>query len=166
MAGKQREVVLRFFAEPTDVNFRGKMFGGAVMSWIDHAGYAAATTWAGRYCVTAHVGGIQFERPISIGELVEARARVVLTGRTSMHVAVEIRSRVPTQDDWAVTTRCMMVFVALDDSAEPTAVPTFDPVTEVEQRDAAYARTIQQLGRQFEAKRPPWCAETVDCRAD
>ena len=30
MPGTQRDVTLRFLAEPTDVNFGGKMFGGAL----------------------------------------------------------------------------------------------------------------------------------------
>jgi len=41
------------------------------MKWIDQAGYACAAGWAGCYCVTVYVGGIQFERPIHIGQLVE-----------------------------------------------------------------------------------------------
>ncbi|MCJ8304685.1 MAG: acyl-CoA thioesterase, partial [Shewanella sp.] len=31
MAGKEREITLRFLAEPADVNFGGKVHGGAVM---------------------------------------------------------------------------------------------------------------------------------------
>ena len=38
----QREITLRFLAEPTAVNFGGKIHGGAVMKWIDEAGYACA----------------------------------------------------------------------------------------------------------------------------
>ncbi len=36
----QHEITLRFLAEPTAVNFGGKVHGGAVMKWIDEAGYA------------------------------------------------------------------------------------------------------------------------------
>ena len=35
----EREITLRFLAEPTDINFEGKVRGGAVMKWIDQAGY-------------------------------------------------------------------------------------------------------------------------------
>jgi acyl-CoA hydrolase len=47
-----RSITLRFLAEPTDVNFGGKVHGGAVMKWIDQAGYACAVGWSGYYCVT------------------------------------------------------------------------------------------------------------------
>ena len=90
MAGTQRELTFRFLAEPTDVNFGGKVHGGAVMKWIDQAGYACAAGWAGSYCVTVYVGGIQFERPIQVGQIVEVRAQLVHTGSTSMHVAVDV----------------------------------------------------------------------------
>ena len=52
MLKNKRELVLRFLAEPTDVNFGGKVHGGIAMKWIDQAGYACATHWASSYCVT------------------------------------------------------------------------------------------------------------------
>jgi acyl-CoA hydrolase len=58
------KVIFRFLAEPTDVNFGGKVHGGAVMKWIDQAGYACAAGWSGHYCVTVSVAGVKFRRPI------------------------------------------------------------------------------------------------------
>ena len=60
MSGQQHEVTFRFLAQPTDVNFGGKVHGGMAMKWIDQAGYACAVGWSGAYCVTASVSGIQF----------------------------------------------------------------------------------------------------------
>ena len=75
------EIVLRFLAAPTDATFSGRVHGGKVLEWIDKAGYACATGWSGRYCVTAYVGDIHFSRPVEIGELVEVHAQLVHTGR-------------------------------------------------------------------------------------
>ena len=61
---RSREITLRFLAEPGDVNFGGKVHGGAVMKWIDQAGYACAVSWSGYYCVTVSVGGIRFLRKL------------------------------------------------------------------------------------------------------
>src|SRR5918998_24965 len=61
MPEREREITLRFLAEPTDMNFGGKVHGGAVMKWIDQAGYACAVGWSGQYCVTVYVGGIRVE---------------------------------------------------------------------------------------------------------
>ena len=37
MSPPQRELDFRFLAQPGDVNFGGKVHGGAVMKWIDQA---------------------------------------------------------------------------------------------------------------------------------
>ena len=68
----------------TDMNFGGKVHGGAVMKWIDQAGFAAAVGWSGRYCVTVAVGGIRFLAPVKISDLVSVAAMLVRTGRTSI----------------------------------------------------------------------------------
>ena len=57
-----RKVTLRFLAEPGHVNFGGKVHGGAVMKWIDQAGYTCAAGWTGEYCVTLYLGGLHFLR--------------------------------------------------------------------------------------------------------
>ena len=162
MAGREREVTLRFLAEPSDVNFGGKMFGGSVMKWIDLAGYACATGWSGRYCVTAYVGGIQFERPIAIGDLVETRAHLLLTGRTSMHIAVDVYSRHPTADEYARTTSCLVVFVAVDAQGKPVEVPSWQPKTPEDRAQADYAERMKALSMEVEAERARMTAAKAD----
>ena len=73
MREREREVTIRFPAEPMDINFGGKVHGGAVMKRIDRAGYPCAVGWSGQYCVTVYVGGIRSYRPVLIGNVVEAR---------------------------------------------------------------------------------------------
>src|SRR5690606_6440380 len=85
MSGRQRQLTMRFLAEPSDVNFGGKAHGGQVMKWIDQAGYAAAVGWSGHYSVTVAVGGIRFVAPVRIGDLVTVDATLIHTGTTSMH---------------------------------------------------------------------------------
>lgn len=153
MPGTQREITFRFLAEPGDVNFGGQVHGGAVMKWIDQAGYACAVGWAGKYCVTAYVGGIQFERPIRIAQLVEVRARVVHTGNTSMHVAVDVSARDATEIQGERTTHCLMVFVALDADRHPTAVPKYEAITPEEKELSNYALEMMKMREGIEAAR-------------
>ena len=88
-----KSLELRFLAEPTDVNFGGKVHGGMVMKWIDQAGFACAVNWCHGYAVTVYVGGIRFYKPIHIGNLVEIRCKLIHTGKTSMHIAVDVYSK-------------------------------------------------------------------------
>jgi acyl-CoA hydrolase len=158
VAGTQRELTFRFLAEPTDVNFGGKVHGGAVMKWIDQAGYACAAGWAGGYCVTVYVGGIQFERPIQVGQVVEVRAQVVHTGSTSMHVAVDVAARDTTDEVAERTTHCLMVFVAVDAERRPTAVPEYVPRSDEERELAAYAQRMMAMRKAIETERRDFLA--------
>ena len=122
-------IILRFLAEPSTVNFGGKVHGGTVMKWIDEAGYACATSWSKRYCVTVFLGSIRFHRPIMIGDLVEVEARLAYTGTTSMNISVEVRSGDIKGGQLATTTECLIVFVAVDSHGRPMPVVPFNPET-------------------------------------
>ncbi len=151
MSGEQHEVSFRFLAQPTDVNFGGKVHGGMAMKWIDQAGYACAVAWSGAYCVTASVSGIQFVAPILIGDLVTVRARLIHTGRSSMHLAVDVMAGDLRKGAQRLATSCVMVFVALDSSdGKPTPVPRWEPRNEAEHRLQAKARQLLELSRGME----------------
>lgn len=146
----QRELTLRFLAEPTDVNFGGKVHGGAVMKWIDQAGYACAVGWSGHYCVTVYVGGIRFYKPVLIGSMVEVRARVIHTGRTSMHIAVDVRAGDLKAGNFTDTTHCIIVFVAVNPEGGSAAVPAWTPATPEDVALQRYAVKLMDLRKTME----------------
>jgi len=155
MSGEQRELTFRFLAEPTDVNYGGKVHGGVVMKWIDQVGYAAAVGWSGQYSVTVAVGGIRFVAPVRISDLVTVTAQLVYTGTTSMHFAIDVRARDPGLDaDRAgdrLCTHCIIVFVALDGvEGKPVAVPAWQPRDDDDQRLAEYAIKVMELSKGIE----------------
>jgi len=151
MAGQQHDVTFRFLAQPTDVNFGGKVHGGMVMKWIDQAGYACAVAWSGAYCVTASVSGIQFVKPILIGDLVSVRARLIHTGTSSMHMAVDVMARGLRSDESRLATSCVMVFVALDSpDGKPTPVPHWEPRDDKERELQQQARRLLELSKSME----------------
>ncbi|WP_158137217.1 acyl-CoA thioesterase [Vibrio metschnikovii] len=129
MSFGKREITLRFLAEPGDVNFGGKVHGGAVMKWIDLAAYACAAGWSGKYCITAYAGGIRFVAPIHVGNLVEVNAKVIYTGTTSMHVAIDVQASEPTALNNRLTTHCIVIMVAVDEQGKPTPVPEWQPTS-------------------------------------
>jgi acyl-CoA hydrolase len=148
MPGQQREVSFRFLTEPTDVNFGGKVHGGMVMKWIDQAGYACAVGWSAKYCVTVAVGGIQFVEPVLIGDLVTVRCKLIHTGSTSMHFAVDVLARDLKTQHERLATSCVIVFVALDgEDGRPTSVPPWHPVDDEDRRLAEYAQRMIELSK-------------------
>jgi acyl-CoA hydrolase len=151
MSGQQRELRFRFLAQPTDVNFGGKVHGGMVMKWIDQTGYACAVSWSGRYAVTVAVGGIQFVRPILIGDLVTVRCKLIRTGTSSMHFAVDVLARNLKSQSENLATHCIIVFVALDaPEGKPTPVPPWHPVSAEDVQLCEYAGRVLEVSQQME----------------
>lgn len=149
---RPRSVTLRFLAEPSHVNFGGKVHGGAVMKWIDQAGYTCAAGWTGEYCVTLYVGGLHFIRPIRVGEIVELRALVIHTGRTSLHIAIDIYARDPKVPDLTRTGHCVIVFVSLSEDGRPQRVPSWTPVSDTDRALQAYALRLIELRKLMDAE--------------
>ena len=154
MPKTQREITLRFLAEPSDINVMGKVHGGAVMKWIDLAGATCAAGWSGQTCVTVYVGGIRFYKPILIGNLVEVHAKVIHTGRTSIHIAVDVQAADPRKREFTRTTRCIIVFVGLDANGNPTEIASFKPETDEDKALQAYAIKMSELGKSIHDEMP------------
>ena len=133
MSERPRSLTLQFLAEPTDVNFGGKVHGGAVMKWIDQAGFAAAVGWSGHYSVTVAVGGICFLAPVKISDL-------------------DVRARSPLGGDDRLCTHCIIAFVAVDrDTGATVEVPAWAPDNEEDRRLHEYAEQVMALSKGIEA---------------
>lgn len=149
-------ITLRFLAEPSDVNFGGKVHGGSVMKWIDQAGYTCAANWSGQYAVTIYVGGIRFFKPISIGDLVEINAKIIYTGNTSMHISIDVFAGNPRQQQKTKTTHCVMVFAAVDDTGKTVPVPKWIPQTASEISMEGYAKKLMDLRKDIDEEMKPY----------
>ena len=150
MSANRRLLSFQFISEPTDVNFGGKVHGGQVMKWIDQTAYACAAHYAGNYCVTVYVGGIRFYRPIAIGAIVKVDARVIHTGSTSIHIAVDVYSREVRNGEFNKTTHCVIVFVSVDEKGNPIPVEALHLETEEDHELANYAKRLVELRRSID----------------
>jgi len=157
----QDKMTFQFVSEPTDVNFGGKVHGGAVMKWIDQASFACASTWAESYCVTVYVGGIRFHKPIHIGSLVKIQSRVIYTGKTSIHIAVDVYSRKMSEPKFEKTTHCVIVFVAVDDKGNPKPTRQWIPDTDRERQLHQYAKRLMELRKDIEEEMGPHFKEVM-----
>ena len=117
------------------------------MKWIDEAGYACATRWAKRYCVTVSVGSIRFHRPIMIGDLVEVEARLAYTGNTSMNISVEVRAGDMKIGEMEKITECVVVFVAVDLDGKALSIDAWRPETPGDMALAQYVKNYLDLSR-------------------
>jgi acyl-CoA hydrolase len=122
------------------------------MKWIDQAGYTCAAGWTGTYCVTVYLGGLHFLGPIHVGDLVELRALVIRTGRTSLDIAVDVYASDPKRQERRRTGHCVIVFVALGPDGRPARVPSWEPETELDRALQGYAERLSALRKQMDAE--------------
>lgn len=152
----QNKVTFQFISEPTDVNFGGKVHGGAVTKWIDQTAFTCARTWAETYCVTVYVGGIRFIKPISIGEVIKIDAYVIYTGKTSVHIAVDVYSRNFEDDKFGKATHCVIVFVSVDEDGKPQPLKPWLPKSDQDKQLAGYAKKLKSLRNKISEEMEPF----------
>ncbi|ASU23754.1 hypothetical protein CCZ37_14255 [Vibrio qinghaiensis] len=75
------------------------------------------------------VGGIRFVAPIHVGNLVEVSAKVIYTGTSSMHIAIDVQASDPKELKNQLTTHCIVIMVAVDEQGKPTPIPEWVPQT-------------------------------------
>jgi acyl-CoA hydrolase len=108
---------------PNQTNNHNTMFGGEVMALMDRAAGIAALRFCRKPVVTASSERIDFRTPIQAGEIIEAIARVIYVGRTSMITRVHIYAEHPLIGDRRVCTTGYFSMVAVDAEGRPVPVP-------------------------------------------
>jgi len=114
---------IRTIAMPADTNPAGDIFGGWLMAQMGlAAGNTAARVARGRSATIA-VDGIQFLKPVSVGDEVTLFAELESIGRTSMKIKVEAWRRPRDGDETEKVTEALFTFVALDQDGRPRPIP-------------------------------------------
>ena len=108
---------------PNQTNNFHTMFGGEVMAMMDKAAAIAGLRFCRQPLVTASSERIDFRTPIHAGEIIEAIARVIYVGRTSMVVRVHIYAEHPLKGDRRVCTTGYFSLVSIDAQGQPQPVP-------------------------------------------
>jgi acyl-CoA hydrolase len=98
---------------------------------------------AQRRVVTVAIDSMVFRRPIKIGDLVLLTAEVTYAGRTSMEAEVLVQAENPISGERIETNTAYLVYVALDNEAQPVAVPPVMAETEDEKRKLEEGRERQ-----------------------
>jgi uncharacterized protein (TIGR00369 family) len=117
------EVRIADIVLPNQTNNHGTMFGGDVLALMDRAAGIAALRFCRQPVVTASTERIDFRTPIQRGEIIEAIAKVVYVGRTSMIVRIHIYAEHPLIGDRRICTTGYFSMVALNQAGQPVPVP-------------------------------------------
>ena len=121
-------------------NFMGNVHGGEIMKLIDTAAGIAASRHAGGPVVTASLDEMSFLHPVHVGDVVLVHASVNDVGRTSLEVGVRVEAEDILSGRRTHTSSAYLVFVALDERAQPRPVPRLIAETDVDRRRQAEAK--------------------------
>ena len=115
------------------------VFGGVIMSMVDRCAALSAIRHGGGQATTLSIDRVLFKEPIHTGELVEMRARVVHTGRTSMSIMVDVFAEQIATGTRRHTNECWLTFVRIDEQGRPVPVPPLVLETDEDRRLHALA---------------------------
>jgi acyl-CoA thioesterase YciA len=91
-----RYLAIKAVMMPRDTNPYGTIFGGVILSYIDHAGAVGAQQeirragWPDQVIVTVAMDSIEFHRPVYVGDIVSFWTDLVRVGETSITIHVTV----------------------------------------------------------------------------
>lgn len=115
----------------SDINGFDRLFGGALMSWIDILAAVVARRHSERNVTTVFVDTLEFRAPARVNDTVYMTGKMTYAGRTSMEVCVRTFVEELSGERKLINV-AYLILVALDEKEEPTEVPGLIPVTEEE----------------------------------
>ena len=133
---------------PPHTNHIGTIFGGRVLELMDMTGAMAAMRFAGEDVVTASMDAVDFKKPIQLGDMIELKAKVIHTARTSMVVKVDLFRLAHADSQRDFSCRGYLVFVAITCDGNPKEVPTLKVVTDEDKIYWAIGEKIKQRAKE------------------
>ena len=117
------QVVMTQLVLPSHTNSIGSVFGGTIMSWIDICAAICSQRHSGKETVTASIDRLDFVAPVYKGWVVNLKASVNYTSRTSMEVGVRVDAENPKTGETFHTASAYLTFVALSSMGKPAEFP-------------------------------------------
>lgn len=131
--------------QPSDLNGGNRLFGGALLNWIDEVAAIVAMRHAGvKTVTTAAVDGLDFKAGAYLNDLIVLVGYVIYTGRTSMEVRVD--TYVENTDGMRrIINRANIILVAIDENDKPTAIPQLEPENDFQREQFMQAKQRKEM---------------------
>ncbi|XP_036938529.1 acyl-coenzyme A thioesterase 11-like isoform X3 [Acanthopagrus latus] len=143
------EVKMSQIVMPCHSNHREELSVGQLLKWIDSTACLSAERHAGCPCVTASMDDIHFEHTISVGQVVNIRAKVNRAFNTSMEVGIQVSCEDLFSDrHWRVCHAYATFVTQRSNTGEKVILKAIVPQTQKEQVEyslAAERRRVRML---------------------
>ena len=140
---------------PHETNSLGKLFGGALLAWMDEIAAVSAHRHSKRVVVTASINNVSFGQPIDLGAIVTLEAKVSRAYTSSMEVMIDVFVEDRLTADKKKSNEAIYTFVAVDQNGGAITVPELIPETEVEKQRYNAALRRRQLSLVLAGKMKP-----------
>lgn len=122
------------------------------MSWIDICAAICSQRHCNKETVTASIDRLDFVAPVYKGWVVNLKASVNYTSRTSMEVGVRVDAENPKTGETFHTASAYLTFVALGSMGKPTEVPGLVLETDEDRRRYEEAKKRREVRLQNKRK--------------
>ncbi|MCP1109353.1 acyl-CoA hydrolase [Lachnospiraceae bacterium PF1-21] len=133
---------------PNHLNGSGRLFGGALMQWIDEVAGIVAMKHTRGNVITASVDHLDFLNPAHENDVIVMIGKGTYTGNTSMEVKVDsfVEAR---SGERTLINRAYFTMVALGENDKPTCVPKliFETEEELTEEENARKRRVVRMMR-------------------
>jgi len=120
-----------------------------LLSLIDKVAYACASRHAATYCVTVSVDGVDFLKPVEVGDLVSLMASVNYVGRTSLVIGIKVIAENVRNGIQRHTNTSYVTMVAKGDDDKPAVVPPLLLESEADARRFLEAMKRRELREKY-----------------
>jgi acyl-CoA hydrolase len=140
---------------PHETNTLGKLFGGALLAWMDEIAAVSAHRHCKQVAVTASVNNVSFNNPIELGDIVTLEAKVSRAFRTSMEVIIDVSIEDRVTGIRRQSNQAIYTFVAINKEGKTLEIPELIPETDEEKRRFDSALRRRQLSLILAGKMKP-----------
>ena len=129
---------------PQHLNASDRLFGGALMQWIDEVAGMVAKRHTRRNVITASVDSLSFLRGAYVKDTVVIIGKVTYVGNTSMEVKVDTYVEALSGERTPIN-HAYFTMVALDKNDRPVRVPRLELETEEEKELWKYVKAADKI---------------------
>ena len=130
---------------PGVLNHRGRLYGGALLSWLDEVAGIVAMRHCGGDAVTACVDRMDFKAGAGLGDTICISGRITYVGSSSMEVRIDTYLEGKNDGMRRIINTAYFVMVGVDENGRPVQVPSLQVQTLGEQADWEAGQKRQKL---------------------
>ncbi|XP_021261210.1 acyl-coenzyme A thioesterase 11 isoform X1 [Numida meleagris] len=139
------EVQMSQLVLPCHSNQHGELSAGQLLKWIDTAACLSAERHAGCPCVTASMDDIYFEHTISVGQVVNIKAKVNRAFNSSMEVGIQVSYEDLCSGKHCSICKAYATFVAQGSQGTKVKLKPLTPQTEEEKIEHSIAAERRRM---------------------